>query len=123
MKTSQAGVVSNLQAVEGQQAQTDSPVLSLVPEDHALTAQLLLPVRSVGFVSAGHMGTSLSGGQKQRIVMTCTLYRAPCILFMDEATSHLDMANESLVNQHIQQLAITRVLVAHRPETVKSTGR
>ncbi|WKD49468.1 peptidase domain-containing ABC transporter [Microbulbifer spongiae] len=71
----------------------------------------------------GDMGTSLSGGQKQRIVLARALYRAPRILFMDEATSHLDVANESLVNQHIQQLAITRVLVAHRPETVKSTGR
>uniref|UniRef100_UPI0026213D7A ATP-binding cassette domain-containing protein n=1 Tax=uncultured Microbulbifer sp. TaxID=348147 RepID=UPI0026213D7A len=71
----------------------------------------------------GDMGTSLSGGQKQRIVMARALYRAPRILFMDEATSHLDMANESLVNQHIQQLAITRILVAHRPETVKSAGR
>ncbi len=71
----------------------------------------------------GDMGTSLSGGQKQRIVMARALYRAPRILFMDEATSHLDIANESLVNQHIQQLAITRILVAHRPETVASAGR
>ncbi|MDP5211225.1 peptidase domain-containing ABC transporter [Microbulbifer sp. 2205BS26-8] len=71
----------------------------------------------------GDMGTSLSGGQKQRIVLARALYRAPRILFMDEATSHLDMANEVLVNQHIQQLNITRILVAHRPETVSSAGR
>ncbi|WP_334079109.1 peptidase domain-containing ABC transporter [Microbulbifer sp. M83] len=71
----------------------------------------------------GDMGTSLSGGQKQRIVLARALYRAPRILFMDEATSHLDVANESLVNDHIKQLAITRVLVAHRPETVESAGR
>lgn len=71
----------------------------------------------------GDMGSSLSGGQKQRIVLARALYREPRILFMDEATSHLDVANESLVNHHIQQLAITRVLVAHRPETVKSAGR
>lgn len=71
----------------------------------------------------GDMGNSLSGGQKQRIVLARALYRAPRILFMDEATSHLDVANESLVNSHIKQLAITRVLVAHRPETVESAGR
>lgn len=71
----------------------------------------------------GDMGTSLSGGQKQRIVLARALYRAPRILFMDEATSHLDVANESLVNDHIKRLAITRVLVAHRPETVGSAGR
>jgi len=71
----------------------------------------------------GDMGNSLSGGQKQRIVLARALYRAPRILFMDEATSHLDVANESLVNNHIKALAITRVLVAHRPETVESAGR
>uniref|UniRef100_UPI00260BD22E HlyD family efflux transporter periplasmic adaptor subunit n=1 Tax=uncultured Microbulbifer sp. TaxID=348147 RepID=UPI00260BD22E len=53
VKASRAGVVSNLQAAEGQQAQADIPVLSLVPENHVLTAQLLVPVRSAGFLSAG----------------------------------------------------------------------
>lgn len=71
----------------------------------------------------GDMGSSLSGGQKQRIVLARALYRAPRILFMDEATSHLDVANELSVSNHINQLAITRVLVAHRPETVESAGR
>ncbi|MFA0813690.1 peptidase domain-containing ABC transporter [Microbulbifer epialgicus] len=71
----------------------------------------------------GDMGTSLSGGQKQRIEIARALYRAPRILFMDEATSYLDMTNESLVNDHIKNLAITRVLVAHRQETVASAER
>lgn len=71
----------------------------------------------------GDMGSSLSGGQKQRIILARALYRAPRILFMDEATSHLDMVNEGMVNSHIQRLAITRVIVAHRPETVESAGR
>ncbi len=71
----------------------------------------------------GDMGSSLSGGQKQRVILARALYRAPRILFMDEATSHLDVANEGMVNSHIQRLAITRVIVAHRPETVESAGR
>lgn len=71
----------------------------------------------------GDMGTSLSGGQKQRVILARALYREPRILFMDEATSHLDVNNESLVNENIKQLDITRVIVAHRPETVKSAGR
>jgi ATP-binding cassette, subfamily B, bacterial CvaB/MchF/RaxB len=71
----------------------------------------------------GDMGNSLSGGQKQRVILARALYREPRILFMDEATSHLDVNNESVVNEHIKQLAITRVIVAHRPETVKSAGR
>ncbi|MES2676013.1 MAG: peptidase domain-containing ABC transporter [Pseudomonadota bacterium] len=71
----------------------------------------------------GDMGASLSGGQKQRIVLARALYREPRILFMDEATSHLDIANEALVNENINALRMTRILVAHRPETVRSAGR
>jgi ATP-binding cassette subfamily B protein RaxB len=66
----------------------------------------------------GDMGTSLSGGQKQRVILARALYRNPKILFMDEATSHLDVANETLVNNNIDKLGITRVIVAHRPETI-----
>lgn len=71
----------------------------------------------------GDMGTSLSGGQKQRIVLARALYREPRILFMDEATSHLDVTSEDWVNHYIKGLNITRVLVAHRPETVDSAER
>lgn len=71
----------------------------------------------------GDMGASLSGGQKQRVLLARALYRAPRILFMDEATSHLDTINEQQVNQHIRELMMTRVIVAHRPETVASAGR
>lgn len=71
----------------------------------------------------GDMGTSLSGGQKQRIILARALYREPRIIFMDEATSHLDVENEKLVNAHIQALSVTRIFVAHRPETIASAER
>ncbi|MFC3853660.1 peptidase domain-containing ABC transporter [Salinispirillum marinum] len=71
----------------------------------------------------GDMGTSLSGGQKQRVLLARALYRQPTILFLDEATSHLDSANESIVNEHIKRLKITRVIVAHRKETITSADR
>jgi ATP-binding cassette subfamily B protein RaxB len=71
----------------------------------------------------GDLGTNLSGGQKQRVILARALYRSPRILFMDEATSHLDVAGEAAVNQQIGGLAMTRVLVAHRPETVRAAGR
>ncbi len=68
----------------------------------------------------GDMGSSLSGGQKQRIVLARALFRRPSILFLDEATSHLDVAKERSVNEAIRHLDITRVIVAHRPETIAS---
>lgn len=71
----------------------------------------------------GDMGASLSGGQKQRILLARALYKRPRILFLDEATSALDVDRERMVNQAIRGLDITRVIVAHRPETIAAAGR
>ena len=71
----------------------------------------------------GDMGTTLSGGQKQRVLLARALYRDPKILFLDEATSHLDIKTESIINSAIKQLAITRIIIAHRPETIRSANR
>ena len=69
------------------------------------------------------LGGSLSGGQKQRILIARALYRRPGILFLDEATSHLDVENEAHINASIAALDITRVIIAHRPSTVASADR
>lgn len=71
----------------------------------------------------GELGEGLSGGQKQRIYIARALYRKPGILFMDEATSHLDKTSESQVNQSIQEMNITRIIIAHRETTISSADR
>lgn len=71
----------------------------------------------------GELGEGLSGGQRQRIFIARALYRRPGILFMDEATSHLDEHNEALINMAIRGLNITRVIIAHRPSTIASAYR
>jgi ATP-binding cassette, subfamily B, bacterial CvaB/MchF/RaxB len=71
----------------------------------------------------GDMGTVLSGGQKQRVLLARALYKRPRILFLDEATSHLDIEKERQVNQAIKALNMTRVIIAHRPETIASASR
>ncbi|ELK0756371.1 peptidase domain-containing ABC transporter [Klebsiella oxytoca] len=71
----------------------------------------------------GELGTGISGGQKQRLLIARALYRKPGILFMDEATSHLDLNNEANINHAISNLSITRIIVAHRPSTIASADR
>ena len=71
----------------------------------------------------GDMGTVLSGGQKQRALIARALYRQPCVLLLDEATSHLDADNERAVSAAIRGTAVTRVIIAHRIETIRSADR
>jgi ATP-binding cassette subfamily B protein RaxB len=71
----------------------------------------------------GDMGTVLSGGQKQRILLARALYKRPKILFLDEATSLLDIAREQQVNASVKSLNMTRIIVAHRPETIATASR
>jgi ATP-binding cassette subfamily B protein RaxB len=61
----------------------------------------------------GDMGTVLSRA----------LYKQPQILILDEATSHLDVKTETKVTQAIAQLNMTRVIIAHRPETIGAARR
>jgi len=71
----------------------------------------------------GDMGTTLSGGQRQRLLLARALYSKPKILFMDEATSNLDTKLESVVNEAVKKLNITRIIIAHRPETIRSADK
>jgi ATP-binding cassette, subfamily B, bacterial CvaB/MchF/RaxB len=71
----------------------------------------------------GDMGTVLSGGQKQRVMIARALYRRPSLLLLDEATSQLDVAAEAVVSGAVRALRVTRIIVAHRPETIRSCDR
>lgn len=63
-------------------------------------------------------GGNLSGGQKQRLLIARALYRQPQILVIDEGTANLDVELEKAVNDNIDALGITRIVFAHRPQTI-----
>ena len=71
----------------------------------------------------GDMGNALSGGQRQRVVLARALYKRPAMLFLDEATSNLDATMEGVVNQAVCELDMTRIVIAHRPQTIQAMGR
>jgi len=51
------------------------------------------------------------------------LYKSPRLLILDEATSNLDVTNESLISNTIKRLNLPVLLIAHRPETIASADR
>lgn len=80
-----------------------------------------MPMRHQTLV--GDMGSTLSGGQRQRILLARALYRQPRMLLMDEGTAHLDLDHEAQVNRAVSALGMTRIVIAHRPETIAAANR
>jgi len=73
----------------------------------------------------GEGGARLSVGQKQLLAIARALAVAPRILFLDEATAHIDSETEQLVQRTLAQLRgrVTIVAIAHRLSTVRDADR
>ena len=82
---------------------------------------LAMPMQYESLV--GDMGSALSGGQKQRVLLARALYRRPKLLIMDEGTAHLDAVTEAVVNETVGSLGMTRIVIAHRAETIAAADR
>lgn len=82
---------------------------------------LAMPMRYDTLV--GDMGSTLSGGQKQRVLLARALYRKPKLLVLDEGTAHLDSEHERAVNRSIATAGITRIIIAHRRETIANADK
>lgn len=80
-----------------------------------------MPMKHLTMV--GDMGSTLSGGQRQRILLARALYRRPRLLVMDEGTAHLDVEHERQVGENISRMGITRIVIAHRRETIDAADR
>lgn len=68
-------------------------------------------------------GSNLSGGQRQRLMIARALALNPKILLFDEATSALDNRTQAIVSKSLDQLNVTRIVVAHRLSTIRSADR
>jgi ABC-type bacteriocin/lantibiotic exporter with double-glycine peptidase domain len=71
----------------------------------------------------GENGNLLSGGQRQRLSLARALAHQPSLLLLDEATSALDLPTEARIHANLATLGCTRIVIAHRLETVKDADR
>ena len=67
--------------------------------------------------------STLSGGQRQRVLLARALVGAPKVLLLDEATSALDNVSQAGVLEQLAKLRATRVVIAHRLNTVRGADR
>jgi ATP-binding cassette subfamily C protein len=80
-----------------------------------------MPMGMHTFLSEG--GGTLSGGQRQRLLIARALVKHPKVLLFDEATSSLDNRTQQIVTASLNELQVTRIVVAHRLSTIRQADR
>ncbi|MGI9595742.1 MAG: ABC transporter ATP-binding protein [Acidimicrobiales bacterium] len=73
----------------------------------------------------GERGYRMSGGEKQRLSIARMLLKDPAMVILDEATSHLDSENESLVQEALARALAGRsaLVIAHRLSTITNADQ
>jgi ABC-type bacteriocin/lantibiotic exporter with double-glycine peptidase domain len=97
----------------------DTILASVMATIHSEIAEM--PMSYETLVAEG--GTTLSGGQRQRLSIARALAHKPRILILDEATSHLDVKTEAELDENLNRLPCTRIVIAHRLSTVRNADQ
>ena len=112
---------SILQAIVGQSGSSEAAAWEAVEAVGLADEIRAMPMQMRTMISAG--AGQLSGGQLQRILLARALVTKPSIIFFDEATSALDNVAQDRVTQSVKQLNATRLVIAHRLETIRTADR
>ncbi|MEA3020140.1 MAG: hypothetical protein QOI47_1664, partial [Actinomycetota bacterium] len=104
-------------------AKTDATDDELVAACRAAQIHALIASLPDGYDTlVGERGYRLSGGEKQRLAIARMLLKDPAIVILDEATSHLDAENESLIQDALAVALAgrTSMVIAHRLSTIRA---
>lgn len=73
----------------------------------------------------GENGALLSGGERQRISIARAILKDAPIILLDEATSFLDVENESLIQKALSNLIQNKtvIIIAHRMRTIANADK
>ena len=71
----------------------------------------------------GDIDSQLSSGQMQRLYLARAIFRQPRYLFLDEGTAHLDVTQARKIEDLVQALPMTRIVVTHSERFAERADR
>ncbi len=107
----------------GRKGATDEEVIQAAKDAHC---HEFVEKMTEGYNSMiGENGASLSGGERQRISIARALLKDAPIVFLDEATSSLDIKSETAVQTAIKNLTQNKtvLVIAHRMRTIAGANQ